>query len=91
MAGAQQGVKNWWTEDQVLALKGGHAQYGPKWTVIKDSKEWGLRLEKRNVQQCGNKWKGIEAARAAEVSRSINHTLPPPLNAASPAPSAVSA
>ena len=91
MAGAQQGVKNWWTEDQVLALKDGHAQYGPKWTEIKNSKEWGPRLDGRTAHQCGIKWRGMVAARASEVSRSINHTLPPPLNAASPAPSAVSA
>ena len=44
----------------------------------------------RNAEQCSSKWRDMEA-RASEVSRSINHTLPPPLNAASPAPSAVSA
>ena len=91
MAGAQLRAYTRWTDDQVLALVEAQAQYGNMWAKIVNSVEWGPRLKGRNAHQCGNKWRDMEAARASEVSRSINHTLPPPLNAASPAPSAVSA
>ena len=91
MAGAQLLVHTRWTDDQVLALVDGQAQHGNMWTKIVNSEVWGPRLKGRTAIQCGIKWRGMEAARALEVSRSINHTLPPPLNAPSPAPSAVSA
>jgi len=90
VAGAQRRSPNTWTEDEVLALVEAHALHGNMWTKIVNSVEFGPRLHGRNAIQCGSKWRDMEAARASEVSRSINHTLPPPLNAPSPAPSAVS-